>query len=154
MFTTSLVWHSWKSSPQPPAHWWNSLPLSHIVGPHSTLFRYTPYIPWEIWLPKSRFHEYAWGRGDQYSSNEIACYKKYSFISMTSYRDFLLKIESVLTWPAARLAQLIEQGPVYRGSWVLLIEAVLCNILPIIHSTLNFFLSSSIDRPFSNDLFS
>jgi len=50
-----------------------------IVGTHSTLFRYTPYIPWEIWLAKSRFHEYAWGRGDQSSSNDIACYNQILF---------------------------------------------------------------------------
>jgi len=55
--------------------------LCCIVGTHSTLFRYTPYIhlPWEIWLAKSRFHIYAWGRGYQSSSNEIACYNKILF---------------------------------------------------------------------------
>ena len=46
--------------------------VGSIVGTHSTLSRYTPYIPWDI----SRFHEYAWGRGDQSSSTEIACYNK------------------------------------------------------------------------------
>jgi len=50
-----------------------------IVGTHSTLFHYTPYILWEIWLAKSRFHEYAWCNGDQSSSNEIACYNKILF---------------------------------------------------------------------------
>ena len=45
-----------------------------IVGNLGTFFRYTPYVPWAIWLAKSRFHEYAWGRGDQSFSNEIAYY--------------------------------------------------------------------------------
>jgi len=48
----------------------------NIVGTHSALFRYTLYIPWENWLA---FHEYACGRGDQSSSNEIACYNKILF---------------------------------------------------------------------------
>jgi len=53
-----------------------------------TLFRYNPYIPWDIWLAKSRFHEYAWGSRDQSSSNKIACYNKI-------LGDFHTKIESV-----------------------------------------------------------
>jgi len=44
---------------------------SDIVGNHSIFFRYTSYVPWVIWQAKSRFHEYAWGRWDQSSSNEI-----------------------------------------------------------------------------------
>ena len=59
---------------------------------------YTPYIPWEIWLAKSHFHEYAWGREDQSSSNEIACYNKILLISMTSYRDFLIKNRNVVKY--------------------------------------------------------
>jgi len=50
-----------------------------IVGTHSTLFCYTPYMPLDIWLAKSSFHDYALGRGDQSSSNEIACYNKILF---------------------------------------------------------------------------
>jgi len=50
-----------------------------IVGTHSTLFRYTSYILWDICLAKSRFHDYAWGSWDQSSSNEIACYNKILF---------------------------------------------------------------------------
>ena len=50
-----------------------------IVGTHSTLFRYTPYIPWDIWLAKSRFYEYARGSQDQSSPNKIACYNKILF---------------------------------------------------------------------------
>jgi len=50
-----------------------------IVGNHSTFFRYTPYVPWTIWLAKFHFHEYVWSRGDQSSSNEIACCNKILF---------------------------------------------------------------------------
>ena len=50
-----------------------------IVGTHSTLFRYTPYMPLDIWLAKSRFHDYVWDRGAQSSSYEIACYNKILF---------------------------------------------------------------------------
>jgi len=45
-----------------------------FVVNHSTFFRYAPYLPWTIWLAKSRFYEYAWGRGDQYSFQESAYY--------------------------------------------------------------------------------
>jgi len=75
-----------------------TLYLNAIVGIHSTSFRYTPYIPWEIWLAKPRFHEYAWGRGDQSSSNEIACYNKKLFnLNDLITGIFLLKIGSVVT---------------------------------------------------------
>ena len=49
-----------------------------IVGNQSTFLRYTPYVPWAIRLAKYRFHEYA-GRGDESSSNEIACYNEILF---------------------------------------------------------------------------
>jgi len=53
--------------------------LMVIVGNNSTFFRYTSYLPWAIWQTKNRFYEYTWGRGDQSSSNEIACYNKILF---------------------------------------------------------------------------
>jgi len=53
--------------------------IMRIVGTHCTLFRYTSYIPWDIWLAKFRFHEYACGRGVQSFFNEIACYNKILF---------------------------------------------------------------------------
>jgi len=37
------------------------------------------YVPWTIWLAKSRFHVYLWGMGDQSSSNEITCNNKILF---------------------------------------------------------------------------
>ena len=69
-----------------------------IVGNHSgAFFCYTRYVPWVIWLAKSRFHEYLWGSGDQSPSNEIVCYNKMFFnlndvIQNTAF--FLLRIET------------------------------------------------------------
>ena len=90
--------------------------VTPIVGTHCTLFRYTPYIPWEIWLAKSRFHEYASGRVDKSFPMKLHVTIKYSSILMTSYRNFLTKIRKCSEirlrqgpWPVAQLAQLVEQ---------------------------------------------
>ena len=58
---------------------WRFCSALTIVGTHSTLFRNTPYIPWEFWLAKSHFHKYARGRGDKSSSKELACYDNILF---------------------------------------------------------------------------
>ena len=72
-----------------------------IVGTHSTLFRYTPYIPWEIWLAKSRFHEYARG---QSSTNEIACYNK-----------ILFNLNDVTSCPASSVGRAADRCTDGRG---------------------------------------
>ena len=50
----------------------------YIVGTHSTLFRHTSYIPWDICLAKSRFHEYAWPM-----HRYIAGYNSYNLLILT-----------------------------------------------------------------------
>jgi len=89
---------------------------SVIVGTHSTLFRYTPCITWEIWLAKPSFHEYAWGMGDLSCSNEFACYNKKVFNLNNVIQGFYYWKRKCCEvrlgqcpWPVARLAQFVEQ---------------------------------------------